>query len=122
MERIAEATGGSYRYIKTSSHKPIDSKRFLSALRHIEQKHRNDTRPIHEYQTRLSYAREFTADGELVYAEYLVRPLRRANRSTITNPVLLDRLLAILDSELGDTRLEDFQPTPELIDIVSRVP
>ncbi len=122
MERIAEATGGSYRYIKTSSHKPIDSKRFLSALQHIERKHRNDTRPDHEYQTRLSYAREFTADGELVYAEYLVRPLRRANRSKIDNTVLLDRLLAILDSELGDTRLEDFEPAPELIDIVSKLP
>ncbi len=122
MERIAKATDGSYRYIKTSSHKPIDSKRFLSALRHIDQKHRNDTRPDHEYQTRLSYAREFTADGELVYAEYLVRPLRRANRSQIANPLLLDRLLAILDSELGDTRLEDFQRAPELIEIVNKLP
>lgn len=87
MERIAKATEGSYRYVRTSSHKPLDSERFLSALRHIDRKHRNDTKLDHEYQTRLSYAREFVADGELVYAEYIVRPLRRAHRATIANPL-----------------------------------
>lgn len=120
MERIAQATGGSYRYVRTSSHAPIDTERFLTALRDIDQKHRNDARPDREYQSRLSYAREFTADGELVYAEYLVRPLRRANRSKIANPILLDQLLAILDSELGETRLEDYEPAPELSEYVSR--
>jgi hypothetical protein len=122
MEQIAKATDGRYRYIKTSSHKPIDSKRFLSALRHIDQKHRHDQQPSREYQTRLSYAREFVTDGELVYAEYLIRPLRRADRSKVANLVLLDRLFEILDSELGDTRLEDFEPAPELVDIVSKLP
>ena len=115
MEQIAKATGGSYRYIKTGSQEPIDAKRFLSALRHIDQKHGDDPQPNREYQTRLSYAREFVADGELVYAEYLIRPLRHADRSKIANLVLLDRLFEILDSELGDTRLEDFEPAPELI-------
>lgn len=119
MQQIAKATGGRYRYVKTKSHHPIDSQRFLSALRHIDQKHRNDSQPDREYQTRLSYAREFMIGGELVYAEYLIRPLRHAKRSKIANPVLLDLMLSILDSELGSTRLEDYEPAPELIDIVS---
>ncbi len=122
MEQIAKATDGSYRYVKTSSHKPIDAKRFLSALRHIDQEHRDDPQPNREYQTRLSYAREFIADGELVYAEYLIRPLRHADRSKIANLVLLDRLSEILDAELGDTRLEDFEPVPDLRDVVSKLP
>ena len=122
MEKIAKATGGRYRYVKTSSHRPIDSQRFLTALRHIDQKHRKDVQPYQEYQSRLSHAREFMIAGELVYAEYLIRPLRRAHRSKIANPVLLDQILSILDAELGSTRLEDFEPAPELIDIVSTLP
>ena len=79
------------------------------------------TKPNREYQTRLSYAREFTIDGELAYAEYLIRPLRHADRSNIANTLLLDELLSILDSELGETRLEDFESPPELIDFANQL-
>jgi hypothetical protein len=78
-------------------------------------------RPRQEYQTRLSYAREFISDGELVYAEYLVRPLRQVDRSLIANETLLTRVLDILASELGDTRLEDFGPAPEINEIVQNL-
>ena len=118
MQQIAKATGGSCRYIPTRSHRPIDSRRFLTALRHIDQKHRHDRRPRDEYLTRLSYAREFIRDGELAYAEFLIRPLRRARESTIDNPALLARVMEILDRELGDERLEDFEQPPELREVL----
>jgi len=120
MQDIADATGGNCRYIKTGSHQPVDSKRFLSALRHIDQKRRNQSRPRQEYLTRLSYARELIGDGELAYAEYLVRPLRHADRSMVANPALLAQVLTILAAELGQTRLEDFQPPPELSEILGK--
>jgi hypothetical protein len=120
MQDIAEVTGGVCCYVRTETHRPADSSRFLSALRHIDQNYRNRKRPRQEYQTRLSYAREFISDGELVYAEYIVRPLRQADRSLISNEILLTRVLDILASELGDTRLEDFGPAPEINEIVHR--
>lgn len=118
MRDVADATGGRCRYIKTASHKPVDSKRFLNALRQIDQKARNQIRPRQEYQARLSYAREFIGDGELVYAEYIARPLRHADRSMIGNKTLLAQVLTILDGELGETRLEDFEQPPELSEIL----
>ena len=96
------------------------STRVDSSLRHIDQKHRHDRRPQGEYLTRLSYAREFIRDGEFAYAEYLVRPLRHAKESMISNPVLLAQVVAILDSELGGTRLEDFESPPELREILGQ--
>jgi hypothetical protein len=120
MQHIATSTGGNCRYVPTRSHKPIDSSRFLTTLRHIDQKHRHDRRPQGEYLTRLSYAREFIRDGELAYAEYLVRPLRHAKESMISNPVLLAQVVAILDFELGGTRLEDFESPPELREILGQ--
>jgi hypothetical protein len=121
MQAIADATGGNCCYIKTGTHRPVDSKRFLTALGHIDQKRRNESRPRQEYQTRLSYAREFIGEGELVYAEYLVRPLRQADRSLIVNKTLLTRVFTILDAELGEIRLEDFEPAPELGEILGRL-
>ena len=120
MERIAETTGGSFRYVPTRSLQPLDSQRFLTALRHIDQRHRYDRQPRSEYLTRLSYAREFIADGELVYAEYLIRPLRSARERSIANPRLYSQIREILDRELGSKRLEDFQDPPELSEIVGQ--
>jgi hypothetical protein len=114
MQAIAEATGGKCRYIQTETHRPIDSKRFLAALGHIDQTRRNQSRPDKEFRTRLSYAREFIKAGELVYAEYLVRPLRDADATLIDNKTLLTQVLAILDAELGKIRLEDFEPAAQL--------
>ena len=118
MRQIARATDGKCRYIPTRSHEPIDQARFLTTLRHIDQKHRHDQRPFAEYLTRLSHAREFIRDGELAYAEYLVRPLRNAKASMIGNPQLLTQVLTVLETELGDRRLEDFEPAPELATIL----
>ena len=118
MQDIADATGGNCRYIKTETLQPVDSKSFLNALRQIDEKRLSESRPRQEYNTRLAYAREFIEEGELAYAEYLVRPLRQADRSLIDNETLLSRVLAILDAELGETRLEDFEPAPELGEIL----
>jgi hypothetical protein len=117
MQDIAKATGGKSRYVKTPSHQPIDSQRFADALQYLEKTYRSGSDPRQEYRKRLSYAREFIGEGELVYAEYLVRPLRDADRSTIINEALLNRILDILESELGDVRLEDFVATPDSIDL-----
>jgi hypothetical protein len=96
MQQIAEASGGQCRYVPTGSHEPIDSERFLTVLRQIDEKHRTDGSPRQEYQQRLFDARELICDGELVYAEYLVRQLRGADESEIANPVLLAQILSIL--------------------------
>ncbi len=109
MQQIAEATGGKCRYIPTRSHAPVDAGQFREALRRIDQQQADERDSPREYRMRLSYARELITAGELVYAEYLIRPLRHADSSKITNPVLLARVLAILDAELGSTRLEDFE-------------
>ncbi len=114
MAEIAAATGGEFRYVKTPKLEPIDLERFLTLLQEVERKHRGDKDPIYEYQRRLSLARELISDGELLYAEYLIRPLYQATRSQILNPKLLDEVLDILNTELGETRLEDFLPPPGL--------
>ncbi|MDE0865847.1 MAG: hypothetical protein OSA98_18835, partial [Rubripirellula sp.] len=111
MARIAKLSGGDFRYIKTNSHRPLDSQRFLNAVKEIEETHKKDSNPQSEYRRRLSIAREFIADGELVFAEYIVRPIRNASPSMIENPVLREILLNVLDEELGETRLENFENT-----------
>lgn len=118
MQDIASATDGSCRYIKTESHRPVNAERFLNALRRIDKKRHSESHLHQEYRTRLSYARELIEEGELVYAEYLVRPLRDAKRSAVANQALLQRVLTILDTELGEVRLEDFDPAPELGEIL----
>lgn len=112
MREIAETTGGKSRYVKTRSHEPVDALRFQDALEYIEKTYRTATDPRREYRKRLSYAREFIAEGELVYAEYLIRPLLDADQSMITNQTLLERVLEILEAELGNVRLEDFEAAP----------
>ena len=114
MEQIAKLTGGVFRYVKTDSFQPVDAERFLNALRRIEEKHRRDKERRSEFITRLSYARDFIADGELVYAEYIARPVRSADKSQVANRTLYDEIFGVLDRELGDTRLEDFESPPDL--------
>lgn len=121
MQAIADATGGNCRYIKTETYRPVDSKRFLTALRRIDQIRRHQSRRRQEYQRRLADARDLIGQGELVYAEYLVRPLRNAEESLIANKALLTRVLTVLDAELGGLRLEDFEPAPELGEILGRL-
>ena len=119
MEAISDATGGEFKYVNTETLVPVDSQRFLTSLQQIEQKHRHERDPAREYQTRLSLARELLSDGELLFAEYIVRPLRHAPPSSILNPTLLNNVLSILRSEVGDARLEDFEQPPELRQILA---
>jgi hypothetical protein len=114
MVEIAAATGGEFRYVKTPNLEPSDTDRFLALLQELKRKHRDDENPIREYQRRLSLARELISDGELLYAEYLIRPLKQATPSDILNPKLLDEIVEILNSELGEARLEDFVSPPIL--------
>jgi hypothetical protein len=112
MEQIAKLSGGSFRYVKTKSHLPIDSRRFLDAVNLIEDTYRKASERASELQRRMSFAREFIADGEFAFAEYIARPIRNADPANINNPILRKILLNILDDELGDTRLEDLPMTP----------
>lgn len=115
MEQIATSTGGSSRYIHTDSLRPIDSQKFSNLCKEIAEKRGDAKDRRREYQARLSAARELICDGELLFAEYIVRPLADAEPSQILNPTLLDDVLQILHTELGDARLEDF-PLPAEID------
>ncbi len=114
MQKIAKLSGGSFRYIKTQSHVPVDSKRFLAAVQRIEETHREDLKPSSELQRRMSIAREFIADGEFAFAEYIARPIRDADPADIKNPILREILLNIIDEELGDARLEEMQINSEV--------
>jgi hypothetical protein len=107
MEQIAKLSGGSFRYIKTQSQLPVDSERFLDAVKLIEETYRESSDTSAELQRRMSIAREFIADGEFAFAEYIARPIRTADHSDIKNPILREILLHILNDELGDTRLEN---------------
>ena len=62
----------------------------------------------------MSLARDFIADGEFAFAEYIARPIRDADPANINNPMLRKILLNILDEELGDTRLEDLPMTSDV--------
>lgn len=118
MRDIAAATDGKSRYVNTESHRPINEQRFRNALQYLERTYRSQPDRRREYRKRLSYARELIGDGELAYAEYLIRPLRGADRSTISNEALFNQVLDILDTELGDVRLEDFEVELESIGIL----
>ncbi|MAI71970.1 MAG: hypothetical protein CMM01_13795 [Rhodopirellula sp.] len=114
MEKIAELSGGSFRYVKTKSHLPVDSQRFLEAVRLIEDTYRKTSDRSTEFQRRMSFTRDFIADGEFAFAEYIARPIRDADPANINNPILRKILLTILDEELGDTRLEHLPMSPEV--------
>ena len=62
----------------------------------------------------MSIAREFIADGEFAFAEYIARPIRDADPADIKNPILREILLNIIDEELGDARLEEMQINSEV--------
>jgi hypothetical protein len=85
----------------------------------LEQKHRHESNPARAYQSRLSLAWELIADGELLYAEYIMRPLRHAPPEYILNAALLTEVQNVLDNEIGKARLEDFQQPPELSQILT---
>ena len=114
MERIAKLSGGTFRYVQTESHLPVDSRSFLDAVKLIEDAYPKNTDKSSELQRRMSLARDFIADGEFAFAEYIARPIRDADPANINNPMLRKILLNILDEELGDTRLEDLPMTSDV--------
>ena len=114
MEQISQSSGGSFRYVHTDSLEPIESEQFLKLWKEIDQERRDHNDPIREYQVRLSAARELISNGELLLAEYIVRPLTDADPTKILNPKLLEEVLQILHTEIGDARLEDFSLPPEI--------
>lgn len=122
MDAIAGVSGGQSRYVKTQSLVPFDSQRLVTVLQQMDQRRAEGLPKQQEYQTRLSQAREFIAEGELVFAEYLIRPLRDAEESMILNPVLLSQVVEILDRELQGARLEDFDPIAGLHESQSPAP
>lgn len=114
MEQIAKLSGGIFRYVKTESLIPVDSQRFLHVVGLIEDTYQSTSERSSELQRRMSFARDFIADGEFAFAEYIIRPVRDANSADINNPILRKILLKILDEELGDTRLEDLPMTSDV--------
>lgn len=108
MRKIAKSTGGQFRYVRTQSRKPVDFDRFLESLKCIHVQHKNEPNSKAEFETRLSFTRELISSGELVFAEYILRPVVQADESLIHNRVLLNKIVGILNTELAGARLEDF--------------
>lgn len=108
MRQIARSTGGQFRYIPTASLQPVDWNALTSALRYVAQQQRDHRDQKTEFETRMSYARELIGSGELVFAEYLLRPVLMADDPLVDNRSLLQQLAGILEAELGEIRLEDF--------------
>lgn len=108
MEQLAEITGGSSRYVRTESHLPIKPASLINGLRELK---RQGKTPVLARQSpvRLRYAQELIEDGELAFAEYLLRPIRRADLEDPDQQALLEQIDAILVEELGETRIEDFK-------------
>ncbi len=107
MEQLAEITGGSSRYVRTASLLPIKEASLINGLREI--KRRGKTAALRQSPVRLRYAQELIEDGELAFAEYLLRPIRRDDLEDPDQQALLEQIDAILVEELGETRLEDFK-------------
>lgn len=119
MSELSQATGGEFRYVKTESLEPIGVNQFAEKMKQLETKYRQIDDPKAEYQKRLFLAREFISDGELLFAEYVFRPLKDAPAAEILNPVLFSEIREILESDLGTARLEDFDHLPKLQDFLT---
>ncbi|QDT01906.1 hypothetical protein K227x_02750 [Rubripirellula lacrimiformis] len=104
VQQISQLSGGTFRYVPTSDLKPIDFDRFKLILGKVDQ----SSRPGPD---RLRFAHNLIRDGELAFAEYLIRPLVADELQSQYDRNRLTSLNQILESELGDTRLEDF-PIP----------
>ncbi len=103
LARIGEQTGGTARYVKTQSFTPVDRQLFESTLQSIS----NRIQPGREYTTadqnyRLSSTKTLIAAGELVYADYIVRPLRGQDLINEKLRATADDVFDVLDRELTD--------------------
>ncbi|MEM9588140.1 MAG: hypothetical protein AAGA03_12735 [Planctomycetota bacterium] len=134
MTEIAEATGGTYRYVSSDSLTPVDRLRFRKSLSVIEQvsgfpdplsaaltgspqpnaiaitrasQQAESRRGEFVRRARLRQAEELIRWGEPVFAEYVLRPITSMERPKDQRQ--LEQLRQILADELGETRLEDFR-------------
>ncbi len=115
MHEIARVTGGQFRYVATQSLEPADLSQLVTAMRQISQQDPDQRGSKAASELRLSYARELIASGELAAAEYLLRPLLEIDEPGVDNRILLDQLAAILESELNECRLEDFETAKRIL-------
>ena len=110
MKGIAEVTGGSNRYVKTPSLEPKAAASLVNALQQIgwSQRFRN-AGPETQHLIRLRYARTLIEDGELAFAEYLLRPTRDFRFRFQGHREQVSEMFDIVSSELGEVRVEDFK-------------
>ncbi len=106
LKRIAEQSGGTFRYVKTDDHRPIDYERFEREKKIIDQRKR-------QALARIRSAKKLMQDGELAMAQYLLRPVDAQQLVRVQDRETLDDLRIILSEELGDVRLEDFTKKDE---------
>jgi hypothetical protein len=110
MNDIAEATGGSNRYVKTRSLEPKVAASLINALQQIRTSQRFPERTMELRQViRLRYAKTLIEDGELAFAEYLLRPTRDFRFDALGHRRQATEMYEILASELDDVRVEDFK-------------
>ncbi len=67
----------------------------------------------------MTYARELISSGELVAAEYVLRPIPKGEKSPQGNRALLQQMTDILASELKGIRLEDFDVSGDIFATLS---
>ncbi len=119
MRTIAEKTGGHFRYIRTNSLEPADLDQLSTALRLLEQNFGREPGGQAEYDARMKYARELISSGELVAAEYVLRPMLEGEKAPPGNRALLEQMTDILTSELKGIRIEDFEVSSDVFATVS---
>ncbi|MGB0596409.1 MAG: hypothetical protein ACPGLY_06950 [Rubripirellula sp.] len=119
MCTIAEKTGGHFRYVQTGSLEPANLDQLSTALRQLERQFGSEPGGQAEYTARMTYARELISSGELVAAEYVLRPIPKGEKSPQGNRALLQQMTDILASELKGIRIEDFDVPGDIFNTVS---
>ena len=119
MREIADTTQGQFRYIRTDSLVPADLDQLSTALRQLKRQYGHEPGGKSEFEARISYTRELISSGELVAAEYVLRPVLEMDDSVPGNRVLMKQLDAILTSELNGIRIEDFDVSSDVFATVS---
>ena len=119
MRKIAEKTGGHFRYIQTGSLEPANLDQLSTTLHQLERQFGSQPGGQAEYTARMTYARELISSGELVAAEYVLRPISKGEKSPQGNRALLQQMTDILASELKGTRIEDFDVPGDIFATIS---
>lgn len=118
MEEISNVTDGQFRYVSTASLEPVDLNQLTSALQQVESLRQDGLDRKSEFEYRMKHARELISSGELVSAEFLLRPVLQADDPLVDNVTLLEHLSGILETELGDVRMEDFEVSQEVFALI----